>query len=65
MLPWAMAHFEEAEGEMGADFWPNGFEKNRKVLNTFLRYSYEQGLSKRQLDAEEIFAPETLDAFVI
>ena len=65
MLPWAMAHFEEAESEMGDDFWPNGFEKNRKVLNTFLRYSYEQGLSARQLDAEEIFAPETLEAFVI
>ncbi|WP_371072478.1 MULTISPECIES: hypothetical protein [unclassified Sinorhizobium] len=65
MLPWAMAHYEEAEGDMGKDFWPNGFEKNRKVLNTFLRYSYEQGLSQRQLDAEEIFAPEILEEFVI
>ena len=65
MLPWAVAHYEETESEMGADFWPNGFEKNKKTLDVFLRYSYEQGLSRRQLKAEELFAPETLEAFVI
>ncbi|MGV6874716.1 ABC transporter substrate-binding protein [Pseudochelatococcus sp. B33] len=65
MLPWAMAHYEEAEAAMGADFWPNGFARNKETLDVFLRYSYEQGLSKRRLDAEELFAPETFESFVI
>ena len=36
-------------------------ERNRDTLSTFLRYSYEQGLSPRQLEPEELFAPETLE----
>jgi 4,5-dihydroxyphthalate decarboxylase len=35
-------------------------EANRKVLETFLRYHHEHGLSKRLYGAEELFAPETL-----
>ena len=31
----------------------------------FLRYSFEQGLAKRQLQPEELFAPETLESFRI
>ena len=65
MLPWLVEHVEEAEALMGPDFWPYGLERNHATLATFLRYSYEQGLSKRQLTPEELFAPETLEAFVI
>ncbi|MBI3716565.1 MAG: ABC transporter substrate-binding protein [Betaproteobacteria bacterium] len=65
MLPWLHAHVEDARREMGDDFWPYGLEKNRATLATFLRYSFEQGLSKHQLAPEEIFAPETLEAFKI
>jgi len=35
------------------------------VLNTFLRYSFEQGLSKRQLSPRGLFAPESLESFKI
>ena len=65
MLPWAHAHIEEALRDMGDDYWAYGFEQNRKTLETFLRYHHEQGLSKRQLKPEELFAPETLEAFKI
>ena len=65
MLPWAMAHLEEARRELGEDFWPYGFEKNRDNLATFLRYSFEQGLSKKQLQPEDLFAPETIESFKI
>jgi len=65
MLPWLVEHVEEAEALMGPDFWPYGLERNHATLATFLRYSFEQGLSKRQLIPEELFAPETLEAFVI
>ena len=63
MLPWQVAHVEEARRELGEDWWPYGFEPNRHVLETFLRYHHEQGLSKRLLKAEELFAPETLESF--
>jgi 4,5-dihydroxyphthalate decarboxylase len=65
MLPWQVANVEEARREIGEDWWPYGVEPNRKVLETFLRYHHEQGLSKRRFAPEEIFAPETLVSFKV
>jgi 4,5-dihydroxyphthalate decarboxylase len=65
MLPWLIAHVEEARELMGVDFWPYGFEKNRETIATFLRYHHEQGLSRRLLKPEELFAPQTLESFKI
>ena len=65
MLPWLAAHVEEARRELGEDWWPYGFAPNRKVLETFLRYHHEQGLSPRLLEPEALFAPETLESFRI
>ena len=65
MLPWLTAHVEDARREMGDDFWPYGLERNRQTLETFLRYHHEQGLSKRLLSVDELFAPESLEAFKI
>jgi len=52
MLPWLVQYAEETRAMMGEDFWPYGFEKNVHVLDTFLRYSFEQGLAKRLLSAK-------------
>jgi 4,5-dihydroxyphthalate decarboxylase len=65
MLPWLVAHTEETEKALGKDFWPYGLEANAHNLATFLRYSYEQGLSKRQLAPKDLFAPESLESFKI
>jgi 4,5-dihydroxyphthalate decarboxylase len=65
MLPWLRAHVEDARAFMGEDFWPYGFHANRHVLDTFLRYHHEQGLSSRRLAPEELFAPETLESYRI
>ncbi|HXQ50485.1 MAG TPA: ABC transporter substrate-binding protein [Stellaceae bacterium] len=65
MLPWQIAYVEETRRELGEDWWPYGFEANRHVLETFLRYHHEQGLSRRRLKPEELFAPETFEAFKI
>ena len=65
MLPWQLAAVEEARTELGTDWWPYGFARNRAVLDTFLRYHHEQGLSARRLRPEELFAPETFEAFRI
>ena len=63
MLPWQSAHVEEARALLGEDWWPYGVEPNRHVLETFLRYHHEQGLSKLRLAVDELFAPETLKSF--
>jgi 4,5-dihydroxyphthalate decarboxylase len=63
MLPWQIAHVEEARREIGDDWWPYGLAANRAVLDTFLRYHHEQGLSKRRLAPEDLFAPETHESF--
>jgi 4,5-dihydroxyphthalate decarboxylase len=65
MLPWLNSHVEEVRKEMGDDFWPYGLQKNRANLEVFLRYSYEQGLSRRLLTPEDLFAPETFESFKI
>lgn len=65
MLPWLTAHLEEARREMGDDYWPYGLDRNRKTLETFLRYHHEQGLSPRLLTPEDLFAPEALESFKI
>ena len=65
MLPWLTQHVEDTRALMGADFWPYGLEPNALTLETFLRYSFEQGLSKRQLKLDELFAPESLESFKV
>ncbi len=65
MLPWQVAMVEQTTALMGADWWPYGVDRNRAVLETFLRYHHEQGLSPRQLAVEELFAPECFEAFRI
>jgi 4,5-dihydroxyphthalate decarboxylase len=65
MLPWLTKHVEDARELMGEDYWPYGFAPNRAALATFLRYHHEQGLSKKLLEPEELFAPETMESFVI
>lgn len=65
MLPWQVAAVEEAVSELGSDWWPYGFAKNRRVLEAFVRYHHEQGLSPRRFEPEELFAPETFEAFKI
>jgi len=65
MLPWLVAHVEQAKREMGGDWWSYGLDPNRHVLETFLRYHREQGLSKRKLSPADLFAPETTQSFRI
>jgi 4,5-dihydroxyphthalate decarboxylase len=65
MLPWQLDAVDEARELLGPDWWSYGFAPNRHVLDTFLRYHHEQGLSPRRLQPEELFAPETLESFKI
>lgn len=61
ITPWFSKLFAENRALLGEDWWPYGLRRNRTAVDTFLRYHYEQGLSKRLLTSEDIFVPELLD----
>jgi 4,5-dihydroxyphthalate decarboxylase len=61
MIPWLPALQAENRALMGEDHWPYGIARNRKTLETFLRYNHEQGLTPRRYTVEEIFVPEALE----
>jgi ABC-type nitrate/sulfonate/bicarbonate transport system substrate-binding protein len=66
MLPWLTSHLEEAQELMSADYWSYGLTPaNHRTLATFLRYHHEQGLSRERLTPEDLFAPESVESFVI
>jgi 4,5-dihydroxyphthalate decarboxylase len=45
----------------GEDPYPFGVKANRKMLETLIDFSYEQGLTEKKLKVEELFAASTLD----
>ena len=59
--PWSTAMLEETSALMGGDPWPYGFQDNLKTLETFARWSHEQGLAVRPMDPAELFHPATLE----
>ncbi len=61
MMPWFSRLIDEDRKLLGEDWWPYGLEANRKAVDAFLRYYFEQGLSKQRLTVEDIFIPELLD----
>lgn len=65
MLPWLPAELERTEQLLGPDYWSYGVDRNRHVLETIIRYAHEQGLIRRRFAVEELFAPPTLEEFVI
>jgi 4,5-dihydroxyphthalate decarboxylase len=64
-LPWLSQHVLQWRDTMGEDFWPYGLEANRPTLEAFVQYGFEQGICKRRLSVDEMFAPETREAFKI
>jgi 4,5-dihydroxyphthalate decarboxylase len=57
-LAWFGAEQEEERALFGPDPWPYSVENNRVVIETLLNYAFEQGLTDRRLDINEIFAPD-------
>lgn len=57
MVMWGRRELERQDKLCSFDPWQNGLESNRKNVERFALYSYEQGLTKRQLTAEELFLP--------
>jgi 4,5-dihydroxyphthalate decarboxylase len=54
-IPWADEYAMRGKALLGDDYFPYGIEENRKTLEAFLSYAYEQGVCKRLLTIEELF----------
>lgn len=61
-VPWIRLYVERMQNLLFQDgeYWPYGLEPNRVTLEAFLTYCHEQGICRRKLTVEELFAPETL-----
>jgi 4,5-dihydroxyphthalate decarboxylase len=54
--PWLDCELEETEALMGADFYQDGYERNRETVEAFCRQAFDLGITKRRITAEEYFA---------
>ena len=46
---------------LAVDPFSYGVKTNRDLLDTITQYSFEQGLTPRKLELDEVFAPSTMD----
>lgn len=58
-VPWLLSDLEETKEIFGPDPWPYGISGNQGVLERMTRASYEQGLSPRKLELQDLFARDT------
>jgi 4,5-dihydroxyphthalate decarboxylase len=58
-IPWCFDYAETSQRTFGKDFWPYGVEPNRKTLEAFTQYCFEQGVSHRKVSVEELY-PESV-----
>lgn len=59
-LPWI--DLDAIRELMGKDYWPYGVEANRAELSSAARWSFEEGLSSRLLEPEDLFDPASMEA---
>jgi 4,5-dihydroxyphthalate decarboxylase len=64
-LPWIRGIVTKMLKLSGGDLWPYGIAKNKRTLEAFLRFGFDQGNCHRLLSPEEIFAEEALAAIPV
>jgi 4,5-dihydroxyphthalate decarboxylase len=60
-LPWLEAETNETMAIMGEDFWKYGVAENMREIEALSQYLYEQGLTDRSVEIEELFHPSTFE----
>lgn len=61
LLAWSRNALEEQRRLLGSDPWTSGFAANRKNLEQFIGYSYDQRLIDAPFPAERLFHESVLD----
>ncbi len=62
---WSHHAAQEAAKVFGDDCWPYGVEPNRRTLEAFTQFCYEQGVTRRKVRVEELFPRELDETFKV
>ncbi|MDC1207947.1 ABC transporter substrate-binding protein [Litorivicinus sp.] len=62
-LPMLDEQIDYVRQNLGPELWTYGFSENQHVIDTFLRYHHEQGLSTKKLNASELFHPSSMESY--
>jgi hypothetical protein len=63
-LPWLVDEIESSRRIFGPEIWDYSIEGSRPTLEALVQYLDEQGLSRRRMKIEELFAPNISPEFV-
>ena len=50
---------------VGEELLPYGIDANRKTLDAFLQYGFEQGVLHKRMQPEELFPPQVHRSFKV
>jgi 4,5-dihydroxyphthalate decarboxylase len=64
-LAWLGDYVSQLGRVFGDDPFPYGLEPNRRTLEAFLQFAFEQGVCHRKLSPEELFPPQVLTSFKV
>lgn len=59
-LPWGPQYRDETIELMKKDYWSYGIQNNPKTLSALFKYAHAQGLTRKELNPDEVFSLETL-----
>jgi len=62
-LAWIGDYSARMQRLFGDDPWPYGVEPNRRTLEAFLQFAFEQGVCHRRLGVEELFPAELATSY--
>ena len=62
-LAWIGDYSARMQRLFGDDPWPYGVEPNRRTLEAFLQFAFEQGVCHRRLAVEELFPAELATSY--
>jgi 4,5-dihydroxyphthalate decarboxylase len=57
-IPWSHIALERTRTLFGEDVWPYGIEANRRTLEAFTQFCFEQGVTDRQVPLSDLFPPQ-------
>jgi 4,5-dihydroxyphthalate decarboxylase len=64
-LAWLGDYVAHLSRVFGGDPFPYGLELNRRTLDAFLQFAFEQGVCHRRLSPEELFPAQVLTSFKV
>lgn len=62
---WGPHFAQQSAGLFDGEYWPYGVEPNRRTLEAFLLYAFEQGVCHKHITPEDLFPTSLLSSFKV